>query len=542
MLRTRISPSCEDASTVSHPTVSARVYLPLLTIAAFGLRVAFSAGHEVITNDSASYLRLAENLATRGEYVGIQGDLELKFPPGYPTLIAFLVWLGLPLLWAGRLVSALAGALLVPFSYAIGQRLGGVATGRLAAVLAAAAPPLVYAGSLTIAEVALALFAVSALAAVLAPGLGRALGAGMLLGLANLVKPEAFGFLLVALGAAAVVNESARLRATSALLAGFLLIAAPWIVFLNTQVDPLLFEGKSGMYGHVCRRLGSGLSYGVAAAGFNEAGNVGPLVRFNQSVGRFVYSNELLAAPAEFIACWMRNAESIVDIAAREAYVHPLILFGAAAGAVRGLLAGGPAARATVVVTLAVIVAVGHVLSGMVTMWIAPRYLLTALVLLTILAAHGLAALGPLAQAPARLTAPRALAAWMLLAVILSWWVRDLPLAFGERLPEAERDVQATIVADAKGYRPRVMAQFAVSSFYADADWVQTPSGALPDIVRYAREQGVTHLVRKRNGSSPTDEVMDAEALGLRLLPSEAAGDEMMVFSLDAESERQAAR
>jgi hypothetical protein len=298
------------------------------------------------------------------------------------------------------------------------------------------------------------------------------------------------------------------------------------------------------MYGHVCRRLGSGMSYGVAAAGFNEAGGVGPLVRFNQSVGRFLYSNELLAAPAEFIACWMRNAASIVDIAAREAYVHPLILLGAVAGAVRGLLAGGPAARTTVVVTFAVIVAVGHVLSGMVTMWIAPRYLLTALILLTILAAHGLAALGPLAHAPAgQLINPRAAMAWMMLAVALFWWVRDLPLAFGERLPEAERDVYATIVADARGYRPRVMAQFAVSSFYASADWVQTPSGPLPEVVRYAREQGVTHLVTKRNGSSLRDETLaNAEALGLRPLSSDGAEGAMAVFALDAESARQAAR
>jgi hypothetical protein len=509
-----------------------RRYLFLLAIAGLAVRLAVAAGHEVITNDGASYLRLADNLATTGRYVGIQGDLELKFPPGYPLLVALAVGLGVPLVWAGHVVAALAGALLVFPAFSIGRRLGGQVTGWAAAVLGAFSPPLVWAGSLAIAEVVLALLVASALAVLLTAGVWRALAAGALLGCANLVKPEAFGFLFAGVIGVAVVNDRARPSAVAALLAGFTIVTGPWIAFLNAHVEPFLLEGKSGMYGSVCRRLGSGMPYDVAAAGLDAGGTAGPLVRFNESVGRFVYSRELLAAPREFMTCWVRNAERITDVAAREAYMHPLVLLCAAFGALRGLVAGGIATRSAALVVLAVALAVGHVVSGMVTMWIAPRYLLTALVLTTILAAHGLTAVRSLALPVPKGAGVPAAIAWSVLAVALAWWVPDLPQAFGEQLPTAERDVREAIVADAAGRHARVMSRFAVPSFYADADWVQTPLGDSLGVIRYARSQGVTHFVANASpqlaaiGQSPG-------AFGLRIVPMPRPAAGMAVFALE---------
>jgi hypothetical protein len=59
-----------------------------LIVGALVLRLYVATTHDVMTNDRGSYLRLAENLAAGKGYVGMLGDQELKFSPGYPALIA----------------------------------------------------------------------------------------------------------------------------------------------------------------------------------------------------------------------------------------------------------------------------------------------------------------------------------------------------------------------------------------------------------------------------------------------------------------------
>lgn len=498
---------------------------------ALAARLMVATTHEVVTNDSGSYLRLAENLASGGGYIGMLGDRELKFPPGYPAVVAALHSLGVPLIGAGRLVSAIVGAVLVLPMFFIGMRLGGPASAWLAATLGALAPPIVYPASMAIAEVGFATLAVGALAVGLRGGVGAALLAGLLVGGADLVKPEAFAFLLALLVTVLVTNRDRRLAASAALVAGFVVVAGPWIVSLNRHVEPFLLEGKSGMYGNVCRRLGSGLAYTAAASGLAN-GVPGPLVSFNRSVGSFVYSQELLADPRAFLACWVRNVEAIVEIATRRAYANPLLLLGAALGGLRLLVAGGRARRDGALVMLAGGLAVAQIAAGMVTMWIAPRYFYPTLVLVTIFAAAGVAWLPwPTRRAHAGPAGP--VLVGLGLCLVMLWHAAELPREFGERLPRTEMEAGHAIARDAQGRRTLVMSAFSLPPFYARGDWLPLPHGGLQDVLGFARASRVDYVAfREAHGGELMPLLENPEAFGVRVVHDPAGPSTTRVVAL----------
>ena len=235
-------------------------YLPLLGIVVFAfilrlLCVVFLTG--TIDGEGAEYARIAENLAAGSGYRGIATPgKELMFPPLFPFLIAATSVLTRNAEVAGRLVSVWMGTMLVLPIYFIGCHLYNRKVAYLAAALVACHPLLVNFSATVYCEstyLTLLLTAVYWSFRALRLRTARTfILAGVFFGLAYLTRPEAVIYLLLALGLTlAYVSMTCRqnlsqvaLRAMWLPLA-FLVLAAPYILWLHAETGQWRLEGKS---------------------------------------------------------------------------------------------------------------------------------------------------------------------------------------------------------------------------------------------------------------------------------------------------------
>jgi hypothetical protein len=220
--------------------------------------------HGQLSADERAYLRLARDVVERGNW----GDLGLKQPyrwaPGTPMLFAASAWI------SGRPVSAgtargaqiVVGTVLVPATFLLAFLLAGPVAGLAAAAAVAFYVPLVRAAATAGTETLGALMIVlAAIALVLAlrrerpPPLACA-GAGAVLGLAALVRGD-LAPVAVAMPAAValVVGRRARARdgvlAGAAMLAGALLLMAPWSIFASSHAHrfvPVTDGGAANLF------------------------------------------------------------------------------------------------------------------------------------------------------------------------------------------------------------------------------------------------------------------------------------------------------
>jgi 4-amino-4-deoxy-L-arabinose transferase-like glycosyltransferase len=219
--------STSDATTVGSPAPppppSARVRsfavpVGVAVLAGFALRVAIGLTDDAPSTDETAYLRSGISLI-EGDGFERSGHPELHFPPFVPFLLGL----------ASRVVDAHVGAvvltcvagtaLILPLAL-LARRLVGPGAGVVTAWVAALAPGLATmpaargAGS----EAEYALLVVTALWLVVSaadhrgrPRLIRVAGAGLLIGLAYLTRPEGL-FLALPLGAAVVALAFRRVR------------------------------------------------------------------------------------------------------------------------------------------------------------------------------------------------------------------------------------------------------------------------------------------------------------------------------------------
>jgi hypothetical protein len=210
-----------------------------------GLRVGNAWEGRAPVFDAAAYAKIARNLDQgRGFTLGREATQPAgNYSPGVPLLAA-----GLYELSGGvherlaRLALALIGSLSVLFAYLIGRRLSGPAAGLIGAGAVAIYPALLeYQGMLMGEPLAATLLSGAVLAMLratdprpAAPALGRWLIPGILLGALALVRPEylAVALLLdlVVLVRGVRVDRRAGLARALVLLAGAVLVVAPWTV------------------------------------------------------------------------------------------------------------------------------------------------------------------------------------------------------------------------------------------------------------------------------------------------------------------------
>ncbi|HEX8473055.1 MAG TPA: glycosyltransferase family 39 protein [Pyrinomonadaceae bacterium] len=222
------------------------------TLVAFLLRLLFLLCFEyVISPDGVGYVTLGRNLVA-GDF---RQGLSAYYPPLYPLLVGLSTLLFRDAEFAGRMVSVLAGSLLVVPAFLHIRNWYGLRAARLGAALVAMHPLLVYYSTTLLTESTYTLFFTCGVLAgwsALAGGRRRAyLLAGMLFGACYLLKPEAAGFTLLLLVPTLGMRVFKTGRSwgdvasdTLALGAGFLLLALPYLVYVHAVTDAWMLSEK----------------------------------------------------------------------------------------------------------------------------------------------------------------------------------------------------------------------------------------------------------------------------------------------------------
>ncbi|HEV7892927.1 MAG TPA: glycosyltransferase family 39 protein, partial [Pyrinomonadaceae bacterium] len=313
------------------------------TLAAFALRlVVLLCFEHVISPDGVEYVAHARRLAA-GD---LANGMSTYWPPLYPALVAVASLVFRDAEFAGRFVSAVAGAALVLPAHRLARRWYGRRAALVCAALVALHPLLVYYSTTLLTESTYTLLFTCAVLAgwsALTGTTARAYAfAGALFGACYLLKPEAFGFvllLLVMLAARRLLTKTslrrmkASLNQTSvlnalALVAGFVAASSPQLVYIRWQTGKWFLSAKTS--GHLLQgaRRAGGDAAADYASGLPDAMTafvrLAKAVRFEYEIFNLIFPTVfvLLVALGLFRRRWTRAR------AAREAY---LLAFVAAA-------------------------------------------------------------------------------------------------------------------------------------------------------------------------------------------------------------------
>ncbi len=213
--------------------------------------------------DERAYGRLARALATKSTYGDphVMSD-PVRWPPGAPFVFGLAHQLfpreserpvDVP---AAYPIQAAAGTLLVPAVFALAALAAGPVAGLVAAGAIAVYPPLVTASGDLLTEplgsLALAVALIAVVLALRRPGPRRGALAGVLLGLAVLVRADLVLLPFVLAAVVALVLRSRRGTLTAAVLAGAaVLTLAPWSVFASGVAGrfvPVSSGGASNLF------------------------------------------------------------------------------------------------------------------------------------------------------------------------------------------------------------------------------------------------------------------------------------------------------
>lgn len=205
----------------------------------------------VISPDGVEYAWLGRHLVSGNFREG----LNTYFPPLYPLLVGLSSLFFRDLEFSGRFVSVLAGGLLVLPVHRLARNFYGGSVAALAAVLVALSPALIYYSTQLLTESAYTLLLTTGVLF----GWGALRGfrratffwTGLVFAACYLVRPEAFGYVLVLTAmtlltcrfSAGRTFREASLSA-AALIAGFLLLASPYLIYLRQQTGGWTMSGK----------------------------------------------------------------------------------------------------------------------------------------------------------------------------------------------------------------------------------------------------------------------------------------------------------
>lgn len=239
-----------------------------------------------IFNDEAYYSTLAQLVADGKGFIRPAEYLDgLSVPtaeraPLFTTLVAGLYKLGFSG-GDGRLVGLLTGGGTIAALGLLGRRLAGARAGLLAAGVAALYPTLIAADGAMMTESTYGVFAAFSMLAAYrlldAPGLGRALVLGVLLGVAALARAEAL--LMLPLLLVPLLRRPGGLRTAAAVCAAFVVVLVPWTVRNWSAFDrPVLIatEGGETLAGANCDETYYGERIGTwsyTCAAFSGRGN-----------------------------------------------------------------------------------------------------------------------------------------------------------------------------------------------------------------------------------------------------------------------------
>jgi 4-amino-4-deoxy-L-arabinose transferase-like glycosyltransferase len=210
----------------------------------------------VIKWDEPAYLVLGHNLWSGAGFT-TGSSPELHWPPLFPIVAGLFEMALKDFEWASNAVYAISGGLLLLPVFAMARRIFGPQTAWLTAALLALFPALnvsvLYWGSMS--EPLYLLLLYSGLA-VLLVGLEENsvrmfVAAGVFLGLAYLTRPEAIAYVglfsiitVIWLGRRTGFRSPALWRSAGAFACAFLIMAAPYVVYLHAHTGQWMVSGK----------------------------------------------------------------------------------------------------------------------------------------------------------------------------------------------------------------------------------------------------------------------------------------------------------
>lgn len=203
--------------------------------------------------DPARYIGFGQAIADgKGFIEPFTGSPTAYYPPGYPWFVGIATWLSRPLtdnpVTAIVVIQALLGATTVIAGGIVGRRLGGRRVAVAAMVGLALYPNLVFHSGTVLGETLyIALFIAFCAVIVSGPGFGaigarRVTGAGVLLGLAVLVRPISLAIVPVLALAWWVETRDRRLvlRSTALTVLAVIVCIAPWTVRNTIRMDAFI--------------------------------------------------------------------------------------------------------------------------------------------------------------------------------------------------------------------------------------------------------------------------------------------------------------
>ncbi|HEY6419231.1 MAG TPA: glycosyltransferase family 39 protein [Candidatus Binataceae bacterium] len=240
---------------------SERNLLAIVTLSALAIRLYLTFTSYCISGDGVAYVGIARNLAAGNTAKA----LASVFPPLYPWLISIVHLLVPDWEIAGQLISSLLGAAaVVPVYYLVREVFARRDFAAGAAILTAIHPDLAQYSASVRTEAGYITMIVAAvlltLMAIRRQRLGWFAGAGLLYGIAYWYRTEAIGMPVVSAGfliVGALWWREWRLgwsiAAAAYLVAAFLIVAAPFLIYLNSTSDHFV----------VSRELKAAVMYGM---------------------------------------------------------------------------------------------------------------------------------------------------------------------------------------------------------------------------------------------------------------------------------------
>ena len=478
---------------------------------ALAVRVVVARQDHVLQGDEGAYLWLGRTLMSGGGYQFF-GRPELHYTPGYP-IVSGLVWLAVrDLELASKICFVLFGTLTVPVVYLLCRRLYDRPTALVASALVAVSPALTsytfFYGSMT-EPLYFCLLFWAIYISVVAREEGRwpayAL-AGVLFGLAYLTRPEGWLWLAVTVGFLGVVfiveRRPARrsLAGIGILLAGFLLVAFPYLLYLRRHLGYWTLTGKSWMAYVQQLTLAEGnyvefdrMSWALDSSGHEV------MYHSAEKFTRHSLLGEFLNDPLTFVRHTVQDLRELDSIFLSKRVLPFFLLPFIGLGLFR---AGWNGRRLRQELYLMALVLATS--AALVVFTTQLRFYLGTLIVLLVWAGRGLVEFSRWAgETLAQWMRPEKADRWArgALAVgavlICAYYLAVQPAAVRDGLAYQHfyyKDVGEWLKANSAP-DARIMSRGAIVAIHAERFWVPFPHASYAEVLRFARENGVDYLV-----------------------------------------------
>jgi 4-amino-4-deoxy-L-arabinose transferase-like glycosyltransferase len=495
------------------------------------VRVAVGLTDDAASTDETAYLH--SGLAfVQGDGFERYGQPELHFPPFLPVLLGVASWIVADSHTGTVALTVVSGTLLIIPLSLLGRRLAGPAGGVATAWLAALVPGLATMPQIrgTGSETEYALLVVTAVWLVVSASdhdgrarLARVAGAGALVGLAYLTRPE--GLLMVVPLGLAVLVLSRRSPPRAATVAAFavpvLLCVVPYATYLHAN---------TGRWELTAKTQDASIEAWAAVARGDRATRNGELYGLDETGLRFAAEYTPLTTlarehPDEYRHIVGTNVTKLRDVVNTMTVVPLALWLVAAAGAWRF--------RRSRTVWLLLAVGALPVLSSL-AFFVQQRYLVVTIALATVLMGAALSSIRSPRLGVAATVAVLAVAVFATVGSfrgnVAGWW---------HPVEQTEQRVAGEWLAAHSDPDARVMTRSMIVEFYAERPSVAMPAAGLDEVLRFARHYGVDYLVADWY---TVDRLMpelgvlmdDDTPPGLRLVHEvRAEGREARIFALD---------